>query len=110
MIERFIYRVRALPCNVVVTCHESYDKDEVRGNIKGAPDITGKLSSRIPNLFDLVFHAETVFLKEDNTEIKLRVKSTPTFPAGPRLNIKEAFIEPSYEAMMKAIESGRTVK
>jgi len=108
MIEGFIYRLRSIPRNIVVICHEDAVKDEVIGNLRILPSITGKLATRIPNLFDFVFHSETVFLKEGKSKIQLRVHSTPTLPTGPRLKINQEFIEPTYEALMKAIEEGRS--
>ena len=64
MIESFIYRLKSIPRNLVLVCHEDVVKDEVVGNLRILPSITGKLSTRIPNLFDIVLHAETTFLKE----------------------------------------------
>lgn len=107
LIEKTIYMLRALPTNVVVVCHEDMVKDEVIGNLQIAPSITGKLSGRIPNLFSIVLHSETVFLKDQKAKNRLRVQATPTFPAGARLRIINDFIDPTYEAMISAIEEGR---
>ena len=54
----FINRVKALPCHVVVICHEHIIEDQNEG-MKMVPAITGKLATKIGAKFDAVFRMES---------------------------------------------------
>lgn len=54
----FISRLCAKNINVVVTCHEDTDKDEVTGRLFKSLDLTGKLAGKMPGYFNEFWHCE----------------------------------------------------
>lgn len=103
IIRNFIYEVLALKKNTVVICHEQATKNEISGGLTVTPLITGKLASKLPTLFDLVFHAENVRQKGNTYEIKFKVQGTEIYASGSRVLVKESYITPTYFEMLKAM-------
>lgn len=58
LIENFIQRLKALPCNIVITCHNGHLQDQVTGRIFNSIDATGRLKNDIPGHFNEVWHTE----------------------------------------------------
>lgn len=58
-IEQFMLKLVALPCHVIVTAHETTDKDEITQQIFKNIAVTGKLSNQLPGLFNEVWRMET---------------------------------------------------
>ena len=54
-VETVIQAILSLPVHFVATALEQIDKDEIIGKVYAAPMIPGKLSRKIPALFDEVF-------------------------------------------------------
>src|SRR6266581_2140439 len=53
-IRRWVRRYRDLPLNVIMTCHEQEDKDNMTGMISRRPQLSGKLSNEVAGFFDVV--------------------------------------------------------
>jgi hypothetical protein len=49
----------ALPCNFLAVGHIEYEKDDTLGKIIAGPMLTGKLSTKLPMLFDEVYVTQT---------------------------------------------------
>lgn len=57
LLEMGIRAMITLPCDVILLAHDTSDKDEISGRITRAPLFTGKLSTRLPILFDEIYYA-----------------------------------------------------
>lgn len=90
MLENALKVVLSLPCHVVFTCHEKADKDEITGKIHGAPLLTGKLTQRIPLMFNEIYHLVT---KESSkgTEFLAQTQGDSTFSARTRMGRRGSF-------------------
>jgi hypothetical protein len=53
-IRKWVRRYRNLPLNVIMTCHEQEDKDQMTGAILHKPQLSGKLSNEVAGFFDVV--------------------------------------------------------
>lgn len=103
-VKGFVNRFLLIPCKyIIVVCHEAYDKDELMGNIRIAPAITGKLAVQLPCLFDFILRSET---QQDRTgaKIVLSAGSTSICSVGSRFLLKQPIFEPSHEAFMANLE------
>lgn len=58
-IEYIVAECTSLPCHFIMTGHIDMTKDEVSGSLVTGPMITGKLSQKIPLLFDEVYVTKT---------------------------------------------------
>lgn len=56
LLELAIRQMLTLPCDVILIAHDAADKDEVTGRITRGPLFTGKLTKRIPILFDEMYY------------------------------------------------------
>lgn len=85
VIEKCMRSFLTLPCDCVLIGHEDIDKDEPTGRIMARLLITGKLATRIPALFDEIYHADT---KETSTGIQyqLLTRKTGIYQACSRLS------------------------
>lgn len=75
-----------LPCDFIAIGHINMDKDEVTGKMTSSPLVTGKLSSRLPLLFDEVYVTEAkekaqgieyTYLTRNNGLLKARSRLAP---------------------------------
>jgi hypothetical protein len=55
-IRRWVRRYRDLPLNVIMTCHEQEDKDNMTGLVTHKPQLSGKLSNEVAGFFDVVVY------------------------------------------------------
>jgi hypothetical protein len=53
-IRKWVRKYRDLPLNVIMTCHEQTDKDQMTGAISYKPQLSGKLSNEVAGFFDVV--------------------------------------------------------
>lgn len=90
LLENAMKVICALPCDVVFTAHQKADKDEITGKITAAPLLTGKLTHRIPLLFDEIYHA---IAKETSrgTEYRVQTQACTTYMARTRMGRKGTF-------------------
>ena len=103
LIENALKVITSLPCDVVFICHEKADKDEVTGKIHAAPLLTGKLTVRIPLLFDEIYHLAA---KETSkgTEFSVQTQPCSTFMARTRMGRRgtlEKFEKPDIKYLLK---------
>jgi len=70
--DRLFDRLIKLPGIIVCIAHTDYLKDEVTGEIKALPAVTGNLKALVPALFDEVYFADTVQQKS-GTQYILRL-------------------------------------
>lgn len=103
MLENALKVVLSLPCHVVFICHEKADKDEITGKIHGAPLLTGKLTQRIPLMFNEIYHLVT---KESSkgTEFLAQTQGDSTFSARTRMGRRglfDKFERPDIEYLLK---------
>lgn len=87
VIENAMRAFLSLPCDCILIGHDAADKDEATGRMFVSLMITGKLSRRVPLLFDEIYMATT---KETSKGIdyQLLTKSTGLFTARSRLCTK----------------------
>lgn len=57
LVELAVRKLFTLPCDVILLAHDAADKDEISGSITRAPLFVGKLTTRIPVLFDEVYYS-----------------------------------------------------
>lgn len=90
MMENALKVILSLPCDVVFTAHEKADKDDVTGKIMCAPLLTGKLTQRIPLLFNEIYHLSA---KETSKETKFlaQTQGCSTYMARTRLGRRGLF-------------------
>lgn len=103
MLENALKTICALPCNVVFTCHQKADKDEITGKIHATPLLIGKLTTRIPLLFDEIYRCVA---KETSKGTSFSVQTQPcsTYTARTRMGRKglfEKFEEPDIKHLLK---------
>ena len=103
MLENAIKVICALPCDVVLTAHQKADKDEITGKISATPLFTGKLTQRIPLLFNEIYHAVA---KETSkgTEYSVQTQACSTYMARTRLGRRgsfEKFERPDIKYLLK---------
>jgi len=82
--ENAVRDILSLPCDIIMIGHDDAVKDEATGKLHIGLLITGKLSRRIPLLFDEYYCAQT---KETSKgiEYQLLTRSTGTYQARSRL-------------------------
>lgn len=103
MIENAVKVICSLPCDVVLTAHQKADKDEVTGKISAAPLLTGKLTQRIPLLFNEIYHLGA---KETSkgTSYHAQTQACSTYMARTRLGRRgtfEKFETPDIKYLLK---------
>lgn len=67
-VETVVNALMDLPTHLVATALEQIDKDEIIGKIYAAPMIPGKLSRKIPALFDEVFQLRIEQKQDGSTQ------------------------------------------
>jgi hypothetical protein len=65
--RRWIRRYRDLPLNVIMTCHEMTDKDNMTGKVTYKPQFSGKLSNEVAGFFDVVTY---LYVKNEEVDGK----------------------------------------
>ena len=87
VIEKCMRSFISMPCDCILLGHEDMEKDEASGRVLVTLLITGKLSTRIPALFDEIYHADT---KETSSGIQyqLLTRKTGIYVACSRLSNK----------------------
>ena len=103
MIENAVKVICSLPCDVVLTAHQKADKDEVTGKITATPLLTGKLTQRVPLLFNEIYHLVT---KESSkgTDFLAQTQGCSTYMARTRLGRRgtfEKFEKPDIKYLLK---------
>ncbi len=85
VIEKAMRSFLKLPCDCILIGHEDIDKDEPTGRVMARLLITGKLATRIPALFDEIYHADT---KETSVglQYQLLTRKTGIYEACSRLS------------------------
>ncbi len=56
--EQYLKTLCGLPCDFIAIGHIERDKDEVSGRMVSGPMVTGKLSAKLPILFDEIYVAQ----------------------------------------------------
>lgn len=102
-IKMTVDRVLTWRCNVILTAHEEFNKDEVTGKVWCLPMVTGKLSNRIGINFDEVYHLSVEGTK-DKTEYSMLTRADRYYTAKSRLGYDKAYVESGYETVKKAME------
>lgn len=93
----------SMPCDFIAVAHIARDKDEVTGRMVSGPMVTGKLSAKLPLLFDEVYVAEA---EPSSKGVNYHFLTAPSGIHKPRtrmgangkLNAKE---EPSFKNILK---------
>lgn len=103
MLENAVKVMCALPCDVILTAHQKADKDEITGKISATPLLTGKLTQRIPLLFNEIYH---MVAKETSkgTEYRVQTQACSTYMARTRMGRRgtfEKFEEPDIKYLLK---------
>lgn len=103
IMENAIRDMLNIPCDFVFIGHEDSRKDEATGRMFISLDITGKLKTRIPLMFDEIYHAQT---KETSkgVERQLLTQATGLFTARSRLSKGGAidqYEEPNIKNILK---------
>ena len=103
LLENALKVICSLPCDVVFICHEKVDKDEVTGKIHAAPLLTGKLTTRVPLLFDEIYHA-TAKETSKGTEFTVQTQPCTTYRARTRIGrrgLLDKFEKPDIKYLLK---------
>lgn len=85
LLEFAIRKLLTLPCDVILIAHDTADKDEVSGRISRGPLFTGKLTSRLPLMFDEVYYA-TGQQSSKGTEFVWQIRDNGTNKCKSRLS------------------------
>lgn len=85
-LNSFILFIKAMPKNVIITCHERDEKDEDLGIVMRRPAVTGQLRSTLEREFDLVLFSQTG-IKDKNTVYKWLTERTNRYPAKDRWSV-----------------------
>jgi len=88
----FISRLCSKNFNVIVTCHEDTDKDEVTGRMFKSLDLTGKLAGKMPGYFNEFWHCEVQQLTGKEPAYVVRTRGDMIYAA--RTSYKLEAIEP----------------
>jgi hypothetical protein len=70
--RRWIRRYRDLPLNVIMTCHEMTERDNMTGKVTYKPQLSGKLSNEVAGFFDVVTYLYVKNETVDNTAVTTR--------------------------------------
>lgn len=83
-IERVINGILDLPCNVIITAHPDFTKDEETKVRYIGPAVTGNLKVRLPLLFSEFYYmkSEVAYVKQGSTMVGQQTYSLLTRPDG----------------------------
>jgi hypothetical protein len=103
LLENALKVICSLPCDVVFICHEKADQDAVTGKMHAAPLLTGKLTTRVPLLFDEIYH---LVAKETSkgTEFSAQTQPCSTYQARTRIGrrgLLDKFENPDIKYILK---------
>jgi hypothetical protein len=97
--QNFISQIVALPCHIIIVCHDEPEKDQVTGAISVKPALIGRLSTTIGGRFDFVFRTEVVGGKP--LKYRLQTRCLGAYEAGTRA----AWLDVHEEADLKVLFS-----
>ena len=105
LIENAMRDFVALPCDCILLGHDDVTKDESSGKMYSGLMITGKLTRRVPLLFDEIYCAMT---KETSKgiEYQLLTRATGTYQARSRLGKggeHDTYEKPDIKAILKKV-------
>lgn len=103
----FISRLCSKNMNVVVTCHEDTDKDEVTGRMFKSLDLTGKLAGKMPGYFNEFWHCEVTQEPGKMPAYVVRTRGDLIYAA--RTAYKLEALEPQGKIWQKIIEQRRAL-
>jgi hypothetical protein len=99
----FVKRMLALPCSVLITCHEKEKESEVYDR-QVLPALTGSTAGKIGAAFDVVFRSESKATPR-GTEYHLLTQNQGVFTAGTRFrDVFELREKPDLAYLMKKVE------
>lgn len=109
ILENVIKDFTTLPCDVILICHEDVKKDEATGRMFIGPLFWGRLTGRVPLLFDEVYHAES---KETSAGVKysLCTKANGLVQARTRLGTDGIFEQNEDPDIMKLLRKAGMMK
>lgn len=102
-IKAVIDRLLVLPCNIVVTAHEQFEKDELSGKVWCLPLVTGKMATRISLYFDEVYHLQ-VESSKDGSAFTMLTRPDRYYTAKSRIGFKDAYIPTSYKSIEERLQ------
>ncbi len=98
-------QVKSLPCNVIFTCHEETEKDELTGRIITKPMIIGNaIPRRAPIFFDEHYRLAVDVDRKGNVRHMLYTQATERFEAKSRLGLPPVIEDPSYTKIMALLK------
>jgi hypothetical protein len=103
----FISRLCAKTFNVVVTCHEDTDKDEVTGRLFKSLDLTGKLAGKMPGYFNEFWHCEVTQEPGKMPSYMVRTRGDLVYAA--RTAYKLEALEPQGKIWGKIVEQRKAL-
>lgn len=105
-IRKWVRKYRDLPLNVIMTCHEMTDKDNMTGAVKHKPQLSGKLSNEVAGFFDVV--AYLYVKREDDKNVrKLLTGAIEGYVAKDRSgNLPEVLVNPTMKTIYEGITQG----
>jgi len=109
LLTNFLFRAFSSRKNVIGIFHEEMTKDELTGQTWCSILITGKLSEKMPDYFDEVYHLETT-RKGNETVYQARTRATNLYVAKSRLstvlNLPEFVIPSNFNQIFKGTANG----
>lgn len=106
MMEDFIVRLGNLPCHVIMTAHESLEKDDVEGSMKICPAFMGKkLPQEIGAFFSEVYRMAVVREKDGSLKYVMHTQRGPNFDAKTRLGGLLPVEEPNITRILEKVRS-----
>ena len=103
----FVSRLCAKSFNLVVTCHEDTDKDEVTGRLFKSLDLTGKLAGKMPGYFNEFWHCEVTQEPGKMPSYVVRTRGDLIYAA--RTAYKLEAIEPQGKIWGKIVEQRKAL-
>lgn len=92
-------RMMALPCDILITAHLTYETDEQTGQVHCYPLVSGQSKERLPIVFDEVYRTEVVS-KASNNEYRLLTQNDGFYKCGSRLGL-DKFEKPNIKALLE---------
>ena len=102
---RLIVAMQDLDRNLIITCHQTEEKDEDSGSIITRPGLTPKLAYRVASLMDVIGHMTLVTRKEGDkvvTERRLQVHPARRIVAKTRIGgLPTIMVNPTFSDIFK---------
>ena len=99
-VRSVIKDLRKIPKNLIVIAHEKLEQDKLLGAIYGLPLLPGKLAHRIFQLFDEVYHTQSLKDTKGGVSYVMNCKKDVFFDAKSRILKNEILSVSSYSDMM----------